>query len=570
MNTVIVEQNIPAKMRDGVTLYADVYRPAEPGRYPVLLTRLPYGKEAMMAAMFPVMHLWRAVRAGYVVIIQDCRGTFASEGQFDYCFHEGADGCDTIEWAAALPYSTGDVGMFGLSYLGWTQWSAAVMRPPHLRAIAPMQTWSDYSGMRFRGGAFELGDTIGWRLQMSIGKLTRELTAAGRSQAEVGATVQGIIAYMDTLTEGGYAEVPVRHLKSLERVGLADIVGPELDLGPGSQAPGYGIDYADVEVPSLNIASWYDVFQQYTLDNFTGSRTRGRGAARHSHLLVGPWTHGQVVATPGMMVGEINFGTAASGVLVDLTGVHLRWFDRWLKGVKNGVEDEPPVRLFFTGENRWTEMPGWPPPETGEDRLYLGTGGSLGFQAPAGKGGSTSFTYDPADPAPTLGGNTILARRGVVDQRPLSSRPDVLTFTGVALDRPLRVAGRVTADLWISSSAPDTDFVVHLIDVHPGGYMQNLCDGILRARYRNSLKKAEWLKPGEICELKVDLWSAAHVFKPGHRIAVQVTSSSFPRWDRNWNTKEDPGAATDGQPARNTVWHDSIHPSCVLLPVVAG
>jgi putative CocE/NonD family hydrolase len=569
MNNITIEQNVPAKMRDGVTLNADVYRPAGAGQYPVLLTRLPYGKDLILSSVFQSMHLLRAVRAGYVVIIQDCRGTFSSEGQFEYCFHEGKDGYDTVEWAAALPYSTGAVGMFGGSHLGWTQWSAAGLRPPHMKAIAPGQTWTDFSGMRFRGGAFELGDALQWRLQMSMGKLTRELAAKGGSAREmgVGATTRAIVKFLDSLTEDGFREVPLRRLKSLEKVGLADIIGVLLDPGPGNQAPGFRIEHADVDVPSLNLAGWYDVFQQYTLDNFVGARTRGRGTARHSRLLVGPWTHGQVVNAPGMMVGEMNFGTAASGATIDLTGIYLRWFDHWLKGVDNGVEKESPVRLFLTGENHWIDMPDWPLPGATEKRLYLGANGSLDFSAPQGDTGSSYFLYDPADPVPTLAGNVMLALRGVRDQRPLSARPDVLTFTGSPVEQPLMVAGRITADLWVSSSAPDTDFVVRLIDVHPDGYMHNLCDGIMRARYRNSLKQASWLKQGEVEKLKVDLWSMAHVFKPGHRMAVQVTSSSFPRWDRNWNTDEAPGAATSGQSARNTIWHNNDHPSCVVLPV---
>ena len=573
MNNIIVEQNIPAMMRDGVRLYADVYRPAEPGRYPVLLTRLPYGKELMVGAMLSTMHILRAARAGYIVIVQDCRGCFASEGQFDYTFHEGQDGYDTVEWAASLPYSTGAVGMYGASYLGWTQWSAAGLRPPHLRAIAPMQTMSDWANFCFRGGAFELGDTLGWRLGMSMGKLTRELTAEGRSKDEIGATMRAIVTFIDTLTEGGCAEVPLRHIKSLEKVGLADIIGKTLDLGPGNQPRGYHVEYSEVAVPSLNIASWYDVFQQYTIDNFIGARTLGRGTARHSHLLVGPWTHGQVMVRPGMMVGEMNFGTAASGAAInlqgDLTDIQLRWFDHWLKNVDNGVEDEIPVRLFLTGENRWIEMSDWPPREAKDKRLYLGAGGGLDFSAPGNKGDSTSFTYDPVNPAPTLGGNLSgLVLPGVRDQRPLSFRQDVLTFGGVPLSQALRVAGHIFADLWISSSAPDTDFVVRLIDVHPDGYMQNLCDGIIRARYRHSLKEVNWLQPGEVYELKIDLWSIGHVFEPAHRLAVQVTSSSFPRWDRNWNTKEDLGAAVSGQSARQTIWHDAEHPSCITLPVL--
>lgn len=573
MRTITIEQNIPARMRDGVTLYADVYRPAESGQFPVLLSRLPYGKDMMLSNMLQVMNILRAVREGYVVIIQDCRGRFASEGQFDYCAHEGQDGYDTIEWAAQLPYSNGVVGMFGLSYLGWTQWSAAELRPPHLRAIVPMQTWTDHSSMRFRGGAFELGDTLRWRLNMSPNKIEREMAAAGKSNGEIDTIVRAIITYLDRLSEGGFNEVPLRHIGSLEKIGLGDIIGALLDLAPGNQKPGLRIEFGDVEVPALNIAGWYDVFQQYTIYNFINVRNEGRGMARYSKLLIGPWTHGQVIAGPGMMVGEMNFGSAASGASIDfrgdLTDIHLHWFDRWLKNIDNGVEKEAPVRYLLTGENCWVESADWPPKDSQEKRLYLDAEGTMDFSAPGNKGDSTSFIYDPMNPAPTLGGNIVLERSGVRDQRPLSERPDVLTFVSDALEQPLTVAGHIISDLWISSSAPDTDFIVRLIDVQPDGYMYNICDGILRARYRNSLKIAEWLQQGKVYDLKVDLWSAAHVFKPGDRIAVQITSSSFPRWDRNWNTTDNPGAALSGQPARQTIWHNSEYPSCILLPVLA-
>ena len=233
------------------------------------------------------------------------------------------------------------------------------------------------------------------------------------------------------------------------------------------------------------------------------------------------------------------------------------------------MKKKPRLNILVTGENRWIDSQDWPPKGTRGEQLYLSSNGHLSFLIPGSEGGSTSYVYDPLKPAPTLGGNVVLERSGVRDQRPLSLRPDVLTFTSDALERPLEVVGRITADLRVSSSAPDTDFVARLIDMHPDGYMHNLCDGILRARYRNSLKEAEWLQPGKIYELNIDLWSVAHVFKPGHRLAVQITSSSFPRWDRNWNTTENPGAATSGQSARQTVWHNSEHPSCILLPVLA-
>jgi putative CocE/NonD family hydrolase len=384
--------------------------------------------------------------------------------------------------------------------------------------------------------------------------------------------MRSVVSFLDKLSEGGFFEVPLRHIQSLESLGLANIIGRLLDLPPGKQRTGYRINFTDVEVPSLNIAGWYDIFQQYTIDNFMSVITRGKRLARCAHLLIGPWMHGVIAANPGMMIGEINFGSGASGASIDLkqdlTSIQLRWFDHWLKHIDNGVERETPVKFLLTGENRWIESPCWPPQETQETPLFLHAGGRLNFKLPEDANNATFFTYDPANPAPTLGGNAPVERPGVRDQRPLSERSDVLTFTCSTLEQKLTVVGRIIADLWVSSSAPDTDFVARLIDVHPSGYMQNLCDGIIRARYRESLQEPSWLEPGKVFNLKVDLWSIAHVFKPGHRLAVQITGSSFPRWDRNWNTAGNPGAAISGQPARQTIWHSTEHPSHIILPVL--
>ena len=562
MTDMLVETNVPARMRDGVTLYADVYRPAGPGQYPVLLCRTPYGKQGVA----PINPL-RAIGAGYVLIVQDCRGTGASEGHFAWFAQlpqEGPDGYDAVEWAASLPYASGPVGMVGGSYVGWTQHAAAMQHPPHLHAIAPMMTWADAAeGLCYRGGAFELGVDLAWYLLMALAAEPRRLTAAGASAEQIAAVTGAITAASDRLCTDGYQETPLRDLQSPQPAGLSATVRHLLDPGPGGLPKGMSVDLSQIKVPALYLGGWYDIFCQATLDSFAALRRHGQAA----RLLVGPWTHGNMSSSHG----ELDFGRASALPSLDPDGLQLRWFDRWLKGLDNGVDREPPVRVFVTGENRWRELPGWPPAETQESRLYLHAGGRLEAAAPPGDGGASRSLYDPAHPAPTVGGATLLPGvypPGVRDQRSLSARADVLTFSGKPLQSPLTVLGRVTANLCISSTAPDTDFVVRLIDVHPGGYMQNLCDGILRARYRASRCEPQWLEPGVVYQLPVDLWSTGHVFRAGHRVAVQVTSASFPRWDRNWNTVEDPGAAVSGQKAEQTVWHDAAHPSHVVLPVV--
>lgn len=416
MSSVLVEQNIPCRLRDGVTLRADVYRPAAPGRYPVVLTRLPYGKE-----------------------------------------------------------------------------------------IHP----------------------------------------------------------------GGFSQLPLADLALLRELGLAGILQPALAAGPAHDF-GISVDHGAVVVPSLNIGGWYDIFLQGTLDNFTGLRARGRGPGRQAHLYVGPWSHLNRTSA----VGEPEFGLAAGAATLelmgDLTTLQLRWFDHWLKGADNGVDREPPVRVFTMGENVWRSLPAWLPAQAQAQDWFLHPGGSLSPQAPAAGAAPSRYTYDPADPAPTLGGHLLLPGRygsGVKDQRPLAGRRDVLTFAGTPLDWPLMVMGRVTATLWASSSAPDTDFVVRLLDVHPDGFLQNIADGIVRARHRRP-GAPELLAPGQVYEFPVDLWSVAHVFQPGHALAVQVTSSSFPRWDRHLNTAEPPGSGTAWQVAEQAIYHGGAYLSCLRLPVL--
>jgi len=579
MPSVLIEEDVPARMQDGVTLYADVYRPAESGCYPVLLCRMPYGKQLYLPMSGALLNPVRAAQAGYVVIIQDTRGRYTSEGQFTYLAQmpqEGPDGYDTVEWAASLPYSNGNVGLFGISYFGWTQWAAAMLRPPHLRAVVPMQALVGLGeGIGQRRGAFELGANLAWHLFTSIDTTTRQLVASGASGLEIFGAIRTIVAAMDRLSENGYTELPLRDLPSLRELGLNDLLRYLFQRAPGNWPAEYNLVPSAVEVPSLNIGGWFDIFAQGTLDTYTALRSQGRGQGRQAHLLVGPWSHGNVGGGFGTTMGEMEFGLAAGGALVgfkgDLTTIHLRWFDHWLKGIDNGVDKEAPVQVFLTGENRWVELPDWPPPGADEQSLYFTAMAGLSASLSPAVSGISRYAYDPADPAPTLGGNVLMPGVygvAVKDQRPLSQRPDVLTFTGRALSEPLKVMGRVVATLWISSSVPDTDFVVRLLDIHSNGYMQNVCDGITRTRYRESLTEASWLEPGQIYEITVDLWSVAHVFKPGHRIGIQVTSSSFPRWDRNWNTKDEPGAAIGGPVAQQTIWHDPEHPSHITLPVV--
>lgn len=567
MGTVLIEHNMPARMRDGVKLYADIYCPADAGQYPVLLTRMPYGKEALRPMLSQFVDPIRAAQAGYVVIMQDCRGFFASEGEDQGIAQEGPDGYDSVEWAAALPCSNGAVGMWGGSYLGLDQWIAAEHHPPHLRALVPFSApTTSADGIFFRGGVLEFPDALLMELRFGLEKKARGMKKTGAQPLEIMRATRAIAEAIEGLRQRDLDELPLNHLASLEPLGLAECLTPWFVRG--ASQPEYAVDFSQVEVPALIICGWYDGALPQSLYSFSAVKERGHGTVPKPHLMIGPWSHGHFGLGRSTMIGEMEFGMAASAGAIDLTAIHLRWFDHWLKGAENGVEAEPPVLVFFMGEKRWRTLPDWPPPGMKLTPWFLQPRAGLAPATP-GTATPTRYIYDPANPAPTLGGGGSPIGwhgLGVRDQRPLSSRSDVLTFAGPRLDHPYTVAGQVSATLWASSSAPDTDFVVRLIDIHPNGYMHNLCDGVVRARYRNSLAEPAWLTPRVVYEFHVELWPTAHTFQPGHQVAMQVTSSNFPRWDRNLNTMDAPGSGNVGQVAQQSIWHGGEYASCIWLP----
>jgi len=564
---VLVELDVPVPMRDGVTLRANVYRPPE-GRWPVLLTRLPYGKDLPLgsASLDPI----QAVRRGYVVIVQDTRGRFASEGEWRPFELEADDGFDTVEWAARLPYADGQVGMFGVSYFGFTQWAAAIKQPPALKAIAPRITWSDaLNGFAFRGGAMELGTPANWGLQMGFDQFAKQ--HRGNLPA-IGAAFVGLTREMDALASDGYASLPLNEFGPLRRhpVLARFFEQVERPLDPEMLDPVTIKGKHDrVQVPSLNVGGWYDIFLADTITNFQAMRALGRPAK----LLIGPWTH----LDARMPVGELNFGFASQAGFInlqyDMDRLQLRWFDHWLKSVDTGMLAEPPIKIFVMGTNVWRDEQEWPLARAVPTPYYLHAGGALRVDPPSASVAPDRFVYDPADPVPTHGGALLMAPEyltGPRDQRAIEARPDVLTYTTDVLERDMEVTGPVTVSLWACSSAPDTDFVARLVDVYPDGRAYNLTDGILRARYRRGFSNEVFLEPGVPERFDIDLWATSNVFRAGHRVRLQVTSSNFPRWDRNPNTGHRFGtdSLADLRTAEQTILHDADHPSHVLLPVV--
>ncbi|MFL5863620.1 MAG: CocE/NonD family hydrolase [Solirubrobacteraceae bacterium] len=539
-------------MRDGTVLKATVYRPEGPGPWPTLLARTPYGKDLPGAISWldPI----RATREGFMVVIQDTRGRFASDGNWMPFQYETQDGYDTVQWAAQLPGSNGRVGMFGLSYWGNTQWLAAIAQPPSLGAIAPALTWSDPDDGAFtRGGALELAVGLVWALEQGLDYVARQVAPA----EEISRRVHDLIQELDHLAERGFWELPVFDSALLRRHRVPDL-GSIAALSDPTVADRCRIAgrHDQVQVPVLNIGGWHDGFLQGVLDNHIALQSLGRD----SRLIIGPWSHANFSET----IGDLYFGlnarkdggpAPAAGPGKDITALQLDWFRRRLTSDARSPEPQP-VRIFVTGSNRWREYQCWPPQGTVEQRWYLHSGRRLSPAGPEDLDAVDQFIYDPANPVPTAGGQTLdspLCPAGPVDQRSVEARPDVVVFTSQPLASDLEVTGRVRVMLHADSSARSTDWVARLCDVHPDGGSFSLCDGILRVA--DDARQPR--------RYEIDLWSISHVFGRGHRLRVDVTSSSFPRWDRNLNTGNQ--KMTLHTPARQRIHHDASHPSWLQL-----
>ncbi len=573
---VIVEKDVPMRTRDGVTLYADVYRPDAPGRFPVLVARGPYGKGGRTD---PNGSTWFYARYGYVSVMQDCRGRFASEGNYDPIFQEVADGYDCVEWAARLPWSNGRAGTTGQSYLGLTQYAIACNDPlpPSLQAMAPVSASSDFhaSWVYHTGGAAMWG----WLVPYAILKGRNTLERQGREDllAALDAYVRPGTNFGAPLRDEWYRHRPISDWGEMIKQ-AAPYLGEHLAHagdGPYWHRANVSRHAENVSVPMLHVSSWYDIFAEGAPNAYRSIRERSRNprARAAQRLIMGPWAHLLPYDTPSSGgTGDIDFGDAA---LIDLRGTLLNWFDYWLKDIDTGIMDGPPVTVFTMGENRWQRLADWPPPDVSYVPWYfhsdghassLHGDGTLSTVPPGGEP-ADSFTYDPNDPAPTLGGHNLTLPLGVVDQRPVEERPDVLVFTSAPLTRSLEVTGPVVVHLWASSSAPDTDFTAKLVDVHPDGYAQNLLDGIIRARYRDSPEHPTLLEPGTVYGFRIDLWATSTVFLPGHCIRVEISSSNFPRFDANPNTGRLIATETETLPARQQIYHEDARPSHILLPV---
>jgi putative CocE/NonD family hydrolase len=564
---ITIDFDVPATMRDGTVLRANVYRPTGAGRWPVLLVRTPYGKDGETFVLDPV----QAARRGYVVVVQDTRGRFTSEGEWYPYRSEAEDGFDTIAWAAALPYADGQVGLFGGSYHGFTQWSAAALQPPALKAMFPEWTPADpLSSFIYCGGAFRLA-IAQYYLSLGVDILVRRHRDDPTALTEA---VQALCREIDALARAGYRALPLADFAPVRRHDVGSVFFDELAAPLDREHPAWRAltilgKHERVQVPTFNTGGWYDPFLADTLLHYQTMHALGRP----TKLLIGPWTHGATT----LRIGEMNFGFGSMRGSIDLTtsvaSLHLRWFDYWLKGMDTGIMAEPPIKLFVMGANVWRDEAEWPLTRAVDTRYYLRACRQLSQEPPDAEA-PDSYDYDPADPVPTLGGgggNTPEYPPGPFDQRPIEARPDVLIYRTLPLEGDTEVTGPVEVRLWAMSSAPDTDFLARLVDVYPDGRSINLTEGIVRTRYRD-FRKGEppsLIEPGRPYVYAIDLWATSNVFKAGHRIGLQVTSSCFPCWDRNPNTGHAFGVDAELRVAHQEILHDHAHASHVRLPLIS-
>jgi uncharacterized protein len=575
-----IERNVMVNMRDGIALATDVYRPEHDRPSAALLQRTPYDKHHNALYLHAAtIDLVGAVEDGYAVVFQDCRGRFDSEGEWEPFIHESDDGYDTVEWVATQPWCDGHVGIFGNSYQGNTALQAAVAAPPHLDAVfSYMGGALAPDGWVRTNGALELSFMFFW--------LARGAWETLRRSDLDDETRQALTA---TLTAAaGRPRRVIDHLPVAEIPGLQ----PELvhfweewvdrQHASADWRPADVVDRVDaVRAPILHVSGFFDNFcvghvaLQQALEKHHDALVR-----EESRFILGPWDHEAYMSPRPSTAGEIDFGPTAPNGFGLNSRIARRWFDRWLRGEDVAPASAPPVSFFESGSDRWISADAWPPPHE-QRALHLSSGGAantrsgdgaLTWEPREGSAPHDEFVYDPNDPVPTVGGRTLapsLGPAGVADQRAVEERDDVLVYTTAPLDEPLTVAGPVQVVLYVSSDREDTDFTGKLVDVEPDGYCRNVAEGIARARYRDGLDHETFLTAGEIVELTVPLLDVGHQFRPGHRLRLEISSSNFPRFDRNLNSRVQParGTPADVRVARQRVHHDAEHPARLELPI---
>ena len=589
---IIVERDVMVPARDGVLLATDLYRPDDAGPFPVLLERTPYNKSApsrserMAASAMPWSRAEVAgyfLEHGYAIAYQDCRGRYRSGGKFIKYLSEAEDGFDTLVWLTRQPWFNGRVGTFGLSYAAHTQAALGCLDPPGLRAqFLDCGGFSNAyrSGIR-HGGAFDLKQAT-WAYRNALADARDPAVKAALEAQDIGAWFRRM--------PWRKGDSPISAAPEYEDYLFEQWAHGVFDdcwKQPGIYAEGFYDRYADA--PIVHLSGWYDPYARTAMENYLGLSHTKRSRMQ---LILGPWTHGDRSLS---YAGEVEFGAAApvdGNLADDFFDLRRHWFDRWIKGVLNGVDDEPAVRVFVMGGGsgrrdrdgrlnhggQWRDAGEWPLPQTRWTRFYLHSDHSLAALPPTAASAALDYAFDPRDPMPTLGGaissGEPVMQAGAYDQNAIAGRSDVLVFATPPLDRDLEIAGPITVRLWIASDAPDTDFTAKLIDVYPPnadfphGFAINLTEGLLRMRYRDSWEKPALMTSGEVYAITIELFPTANLFCSGHRLRLDISSSNFPHFDVNPNSGEPEGSWQRPRIARNRVFADTDRPSHILLPII--
>ena len=572
---VATETDVPATMRDGTVLRSDVYRPRTADAVPVILMRTQYGKSAAQAGSRYQPPDWFASHC-YLVVIQDVRGQGGSGGTFSEFTHDMEDGYDSVEWAAALPGSNGKVGMYGSSYVGATQWLAATTAPPHLATIVPANTASDYyDGWTYEGGEFRLAFVQPWAIGLA--------TSAAQNRKD-----QATAAELKSAAADPTRWMEFRPFKDL----------PPMQPQNPAVAPWY-FDwirhsarddfwrqfsirdrYPSVKVPVLDVEGWYDAFLAGGTENFAGMVAHGgsESARDNQRLVIGPWDHvnwGRSDSDPAPLLKDI--GAVGDSPINDLM---LAWYDHFLKGENNDVAGKPRVDYFVMGANIWKSATSWPLPQTNWTTYYLSGPGGIAdrkgqlVSAAPGAQPPDTYTYDPAFPAPSLGGHSCCGAesgpQGPYDQTPVEQRSDVLVYSSAPLEHDTEMTGPVNVRLWAESTSADTDFTAKLTAVKPDGQVINLNNGILRTSFRDSLSDPTPTTPGRPYEYQIHVWPTSYEFRAGDRIRLEISSSDYPQFAPNPNTGAPFGMDSATRTPVQTILHDQDHPSAVTLPVIPG
>ena len=573
--TIRIDRNVFIPMRDGIRLSGDIYRPGAEGKYPAIVIRTPYDINEVLD--FSYVRVLPTIRAGYALVLSYVRGRFGSEGKYDSSAPqavEGPDSYDTIEWIAAQPWCNGNIGMAGESGLGTVQWKAARENPPHLKAIAPSLAGVPGERRPEVSDAPVLLNVAVSFLSIVAGDVIDKLGTQGEDVSELRALFNEVKADPSK----AYTYLPLKDVPQYDIPGVKEIwlnllgiVSSDKQTGGTEQYP-----YHQVQIPTLSVSGWYDPWLRLTFHTFqnVGKYAGTNYAKNHQHLFIGPWCHHR----PTRILGDIDFGPLASENGSHAWEFQLAFFDKYLKGKEIDI---PRMRYFSMGENIWKDSEEWPLSNTDWQRFFLHSRGNANSRAGdgflsgdvPGEEQPDTYVYDPSFPVPTTGGKGSEAENGFVsgpiDQVHVEGRKDVLCYTTSILEKDMEITGPLELHLFVSTSCTDTDFSAKLVDVYPDGKAYNIADGITRVKHRNSFHKAELVKPGEIFEILIRLGPISQLFKQGHNIRLDITSSDFPTFDRNMNTGNPVGVDAEGIPASQTIYHQAKYASYIEVPVIS-